>query len=119
MNGSGESAIRVEVPPPPPTQRYIVNLSRTFGGGGGSHSSNPSYRKILKSRAKCKVHKIRGPRYIKYLFAQEENGLLRQRVLELEKKVSDLTATNEFLLDQNAQLRIGGGPLRPSGSMFM
>jgi len=66
-----------------------------------------------------KVHEIRDPVTKKYLFAQEENGLLRQRVLELEKKVSDLTATNEFLLDQNAQLRIGGGPLRPSGSMFM
>ena len=26
---------------------------------------------------------------------------------ELEKRVSDLTATNEFLLDQNAQLRMG------------
>ena len=47
-------------------------------------------------------------------FGQEENGMLRQRVLELEKRVNDLTATNEFLLEQNAQLRLN----RP-GPMFM
>jgi len=39
---------------------------------------------------------------------QEENHQLRGKVGELEKRVSDLTATNEFLLDQNAQLRMGG-----------
>jgi hypothetical protein len=44
--------------------------------------------------------------------------MLRHRVLELEKKVSDLTATNEFLLDQNAQLRLNVGPPRPMGSMY-
>jgi len=40
-------------------------------------------------------------------FLQEENQQLRMQIAELEKKVSDLTATNEFLLDQNAQLRMG------------
>jgi hypothetical protein len=34
--------------------------------------------------------------------------MLRKRIEELKKQVSDLTATNEFLLDQNAQLRMGG-----------
>lgn len=38
---------------------------------------------------------------------QDENSQLRLRCDELEKRVSDLTATNEFLLDQNAQLRMG------------
>ena len=36
---------------------------------------------------------------------QDENLQLRTQIQELEKRVSDLTATNEFLLDQNAQLR--------------
>jgi hypothetical protein len=34
--------------------------------------------------------------------------MLRRKIEELEKQVSDLTASNEFLLDQNAQLRMGG-----------
>lgn len=33
--------------------------------------------------------------------------MLRQRLSELTKKNSDLQATNEFLLEQNARLRIG------------
>lgn len=37
---------------------------------------------------------------------EEENNLLHKQVAELKKQVSDLTATNEFLLDQNAQLRV-------------
>lgn len=35
----------------------------------------------------------------------EENKYLKRRVAELEKQVWDLTATNEVLLDQNAQFR--------------
>jgi regulator of replication initiation timing len=52
----------------------------------------------------------------KLFVIQEENNQLRQRVMELEKKVSDLTATNEFLLDQNAQLRLA--PHRTQGSLY-
>lgn len=36
---------------------------------------------------------------------EDENAALRRRVEELKKQVADLMATNEFLLDQNAQLR--------------
>jgi len=43
-----------------------------------------------------------------FFVIQEENCQLKDRIQELEKKVSDLLATNEFLLDQNAQLRMGG-----------
>ncbi|XP_034938160.1 zinc finger CCCH domain-containing protein 10-like [Chelonus insularis] len=39
---------------------------------------------------------------------EDENSLLRKKIEELKKQVSDLTATNEFLLDQNAQLRMSG-----------
>ena len=42
-----------------------------------------------------------------FLQIQDENHQLRSKIAELEKRVSDLTATNEFLLDQNAHLRMG------------
>uniref|UniRef100_A0A8C8MDI1 Zinc finger CCCH domain-containing protein 10 n=1 Tax=Oncorhynchus tshawytscha TaxID=74940 RepID=A0A8C8MDI1_ONCTS len=40
-----------------------------------------------------------------YEFLEEENALLRRRVEELKKQVSNLMATNEVLLEQNAQFR--------------
>ncbi|CAG9864371.1 unnamed protein product [Phyllotreta striolata] len=42
------------------------------------------------------------------LLLDEENQLLRKEIARLKKQVSDLTATNEFLLDQNAALRVTG-----------
>jgi len=48
-----------------------------------------------------------GPPQHAFQMVQEENHQLRIQIQELEKRVSDLTATNEFLLDQNAQLRMG------------
>lgn len=42
-----------------------------------------------------------------YYSLQEENGFLRRKLDELRKQVADLTATNGFLLEQNAQLRLG------------
>jgi len=48
-----------------------------------------------------------GPPPHAFQMVQEENHQLRTQIQELEKRVSDLTATNEFLLDQNAQLRMG------------
>jgi hypothetical protein len=48
-----------------------------------------------------------------FMMLQEENCQLKGRIGELEKKVSDLLATNEFLLDQNAQLRMGGAGQPP------
>lgn len=59
-----------------------------------------------------------GPNPQEFFMLQEENCQLKGRIQELEKKVSDLLATNEFLLDQNAQLRMGGaGP--PPTQMFV
>ena len=46
----------------------------------------------------------------------EENLLLKRKLDDLRKQVNDLQATNEFLLDQNAHLRIQG-KLLPSVSM--
>ncbi|XP_061920391.1 zinc finger CCCH domain-containing protein 10 [Entelurus aequoreus] len=44
-------------------------------------------------------------RPLEYSFLVEENSLLRKRVEELKKQVSNLAATNEVLLEQNAQFR--------------
>lgn len=43
-------------------------------------------------------------------YLEEENAALRRRIDELKKQVADLMATNEFLLEQNAQLRTLGKP---------
>ncbi|CAH1105876.1 unnamed protein product [Psylliodes chrysocephalus] len=42
------------------------------------------------------------------LMLEEENQMLHKEIAQLKKQVSDLTATNEFLLDQNANLRVSG-----------
>lgn len=41
-----------------------------------------------------------------YCMLAEEKAMLLHKIEELKKQVADLTATNEFLLDQNAQLRV-------------
>ena len=43
-------------------------------------------------------------------YLEEENAALRRRIDELKKQVADLMATNEFLLEQNAQLRTKAQP---------
>ncbi|XP_036388488.1 zinc finger CCCH domain-containing protein 10-like [Megalops cyprinoides] len=45
------------------------------------------------------------PRPLEHRLLEEENALLRKRVEELKKQVSNLIATNEILLEQNAQFR--------------
>lgn len=40
-----------------------------------------------------------------YQSLEEENSALRRRIEDLKKQVADLMATNDFLLEQNAQLR--------------
>ncbi|XP_069826128.1 zinc finger CCCH domain-containing protein 10 [Dendropsophus ebraccatus] len=42
---------------------------------------------------------------VEYRMLEEENVMLRRRIEELKKQVSILAATNEVLLDQNAQFR--------------
>ncbi|XP_068416196.1 zinc finger CCCH domain-containing protein 10 isoform X1 [Eschrichtius robustus] len=45
------------------------------------------------------------PRGVECRLLEEENAMLRKRVEELKKQVSNLLATNEVLLEQNAQFR--------------
>ncbi|NWS79241.1 ZC3HA protein, partial [Crotophaga sulcirostris] len=46
-----------------------------------------------------------GARAVEYRLLEEENILLRKRVEDLKKQVNNLLATNEVLLEQNAQFR--------------
>lgn len=50
---------------------------------------------------------------------EDENAALRRRVEDLKKQVADLMATNDFLLEQNAQLRscAKNGPNSVPGSV--
>ncbi|XP_055948790.1 zinc finger CCCH domain-containing protein 10-like [Argiope bruennichi] len=48
----------------------------------------------------------RKPMVTPHYLLEEENAMLLHKIEELKKQVLDLTATNEFLLDQNAQLRV-------------
>ncbi|KAK6466943.1 UNVERIFIED_CONTAM: hypothetical protein FKN15_059392 [Acipenser sinensis] len=48
------------------------------------------------------------PRPVDYRLLEEENVLLRKRVEELKRQVHNLIATNEVLLEQNAQFRLQG-----------
>merc|ERR1719264_135916 len=73
-------------------RRCLTDMEAPMGGGGSEGSP------------------IGGPPPHAFQMVQDENHQLRIQIQELEKRVSDLTATNEFLLDQNAQLRMGVKP---------
>ncbi|XP_036387228.1 zinc finger CCCH domain-containing protein 10 [Megalops cyprinoides] len=72
-------------------RRRLEGLRLADGGGGGHYELG--------------VQAALPPRPLEYRFLEEENTLLRKRVEELKKQVSNLIATNEVLLEQNAQFR--------------
>ncbi|XP_018580846.1 zinc finger CCCH domain-containing protein 10 [Scleropages formosus] len=72
-------------------RRRLEGLRLADGGSGGHYELG--------------VQATLPPRPLDYRFLEEENALLRKRVEELKKQVSNLIATNEVLLEQNAQFR--------------
>ncbi|XP_071350216.1 zinc finger CCCH domain-containing protein 10 [Trachinotus anak] len=72
-------------------RRRLEGLRLADGTGGGHYELG--VQATLPSRP------------LEYRFLEEENALLRKRVEELKKQVSNLIATNEVLLEQNAQFR--------------
>ncbi|XP_043976900.1 zinc finger CCCH domain-containing protein 10 [Gambusia affinis] len=72
-------------------RRRLEGLRLTDGSGGGHYELG--------------IQAALPPRPLEYRFLEEENSLLRKRVEELKKQVSNLIATNEVLLEQNAQFR--------------
>jgi len=100
-------------PPPQNLANSFFEEDDLFERRGPVH--NDRKRRILETGLGLEV----GPPPQAFFMIQEENCQLKGRVQELEKKVSDLLATNEFLLDQNAQLRMGGaGPPPAPRPMF-
>ncbi|XP_063808698.1 zinc finger CCCH domain-containing protein 10 [Pseudophryne corroboree] len=81
------------------------------GGSETDYYSSPYYR--YGERFDDPVMKRRRVGYdgyynaspVEYRMLEEENVMLRKRVEDLKKQVSVLAATNEVLLDQNAQFR--------------
>ena len=80
---------------PPPSQRC-------FGTSMVNSTSSPTIhlQPTITMGGVCNHLELR--------LLQEENLLMRRKVEDLKKQVSDLMATNEFLLEQNAHLRIQG-----------
>ena len=79
-------------PPPMKRRRGDFDPRGSAGGGGGgpmAYSSEPP------NHAMADMDML-----------QQENMLLKSRVEELKKQVQELTTTNNFLLEQNAQLRL-------------
>ncbi|XP_028397358.1 zinc finger CCCH domain-containing protein 10-like [Dendronephthya gigantea] len=72
-----------------------------YGGGGGYYDEPPRKRP-------------RDAMDNDYRYLMEENVSLRRKVSELQKDVSDLRATNDILLEQNARYRRSGGGAAPS-----
>ena len=107
----------------PPMKRRRGDYPEMSGGhmGGYGDSGAPHHRGGPPSHSLADMDMI-----------QQENMLLKSRVEELKKQVQELTTTNNFLLEQNAQLRLSvkgpqpqpipmgapqGGPQQPAVSM--
>lgn len=96
----------------PSASNAIVDLDRDYGPPEikrrlyvAADISQGSHLLFTREQAACYATPVLDART---LLLDEENAMLRKKIEELKKQVSDLTATNEFLLDQNAQLRMGG-----------
>ncbi|XP_030052615.1 zinc finger CCCH domain-containing protein 10 isoform X2 [Microcaecilia unicolor] len=62
-------------------------------------------RRVDGMRFETYEYSVTAPRSVEYHVLEEENVMLRKRVEDLKKQVSNLVATNEVLLEQNAQFR--------------
>ncbi|XP_006013834.1 zinc finger CCCH domain-containing protein 10 [Latimeria chalumnae] len=101
---------RVPLDPGPPVSVRRYDRYEPYDGVYDTVRYDP-YEPLLKRR------RIEGMRYetyeyghtttrvMDYRYIEEENIMLRRRVEELKKQVSNLMAANEVLLDQNAQYR--------------
>ncbi|XP_045074815.1 zinc finger CCCH domain-containing protein 10-like [Coregonus clupeaformis] len=93
-----ESGLYETLPLEAPVDHTMLQLKRRrleglrLDGNGGGHYE-------------LGVQAALPPRPLVYRFLEEENTLLRRRVDDLKKQVSNLMATNEVLLEQNAQFR--------------
>ncbi|XP_032674046.1 zinc finger CCCH domain-containing protein 10-like [Odontomachus brunneus] len=103
-NGYNTSSHPADYMGPPEPKRRIVSGETVVHFEAsplmGQHATQPTvtsgyYYPVISNEARA-------------LVLEDENTFLRKKIEDLKKQVSDLTATNEFLLDQNAQLRMSG-----------
>lgn len=76
---------------------YEPERKRRMFDDFGNNSAAPVYQTMQTA----------APLPTDYYMLEEENVFLRRKLEELKKQVAELSAANEFLLDQNAQLRLG------------
>ncbi len=87
--------------PPPPT---VISASNGL-------AANPMKRRLVETVTVATGLDVSGQEALMYM--QQENHHLRLQLQDMERKVADLTAANEFLLEQNANLRISGAAAAP------
>ncbi|KAM4699604.1 zinc finger CCCH domain-containing protein 10 isoform 1-T2 [Discoglossus pictus] len=83
-----------------PYYRYSDRYTDRFGDRYSERFDDP----VMKKR-RVGYEGFYNASPVEYRLLEEENVMLRRRVEDLKKQVSVLAATNEVLLDQNAQFR--------------
>ena len=111
----------------PPPSLVLTNCTTQLPGGGAGIPPPPLQHPLppppLSNPMKRRlVEPISGPQGLHHLagqqdtiiYLQQENHHLHIQLQDLERKVADLTAANEFLLEQNTKLRLGSVPPPPT-----
>ncbi|KRT79501.1 hypothetical protein AMK59_6385, partial [Oryctes borbonicus] len=89
---------------PLPKRRFCSGTDYTENGilSPDFHRKKAAYRGYFAANPPPMTGHLDG----RTIMLEEENSLLHKEIAQLKRQVSDLTATNEFLLDQNATLRV-------------
>jgi len=100
---------------PPPVIPIQLQAGTTVSNPISGHS-NPMKRRIVETIAHftSPMDQVEAGGQEALIFLQQENHHLHLRIQELEAKVTELSTTNDFLLDQNAKLRLGGAVAHPT-----
>lgn len=92
-------------PPDPPTVVGLIPpVCKDFLKGDCRRAGRCKFRHLGEEEPEAKRRAL--DEDMGYRVLQQENAILRRKVDDLKKQVADLMATNEFLLDQNAALRL-------------
>uniref|UniRef100_A0A224YUV5 C3h1 type zn finger protein n=1 Tax=Rhipicephalus zambeziensis TaxID=60191 RepID=A0A224YUV5_9ACAR len=89
---------------PPQVVGMIAPVCKDFLKGDCRRAGRCKFRHLGEEEPEAKRRALDDE--MGYRVLQQENAILRRKVDDLKKQVADLMATNEFLLDQNAALRL-------------
>ncbi|CAN8021044.1 unnamed protein product [Ixodes persulcatus] len=98
------SAQGIPPPEPPTVVGMIPPVCKDFLKGDCRRAGRCKFRHLGEEEPEAKRRAL--DEDMGYRVLQQENAILRRKVDDLKKQVADLMATNEFLLDQNAALRL-------------